>query len=235
MSSKGETMVDPQVAAPIALLPRPPRHRPGRQLADQLRLEAAVPDADFDAIYPEAVREVSSRFWTPVEVAMRAAQLLVTDRATRVLDIGAGVGKFCIVGALSTGASFTGVEHRGHLVDVARLAAAHVGARRAKFVQGRFHTLPWETFDAFYFFNPFVENVFPPSEHLDATVELSSDRCLADLTFAEELLSRAKVGARVATYHGFGGDMPKSYELLRTEPLGSDYLELWVKGSAPRH
>lgn len=203
--------------------------RPGRRVAELLRREVALADEDFDALYPEAVREVSSRYWTPVAVAMRAAQLLVTDRSTRVLDVGSGAGKFCLVGALATGASFTGVEHRAGLVEVAQAAAASLGARRARFVHGRFHTVPWETFDAFYFFNPFAENVFPASEHLDASVELSSDRCLADLTFAEELLARAKDGARIATYHGFGGQMPGSYELLRTEPLGSDYLELWVK------
>ena len=40
--------------------------------------------------------------WTPVHVARRAAQFLVTGPETRVLDVGSGPGKFCLVGALAT-------------------------------------------------------------------------------------------------------------------------------------
>src|SRR6185437_914320 len=63
---------------------------------------ATLTDSDFDAIYPAPVRRVSASFWTPVSVAVRAADLLVDDPSTRVLDIGSGVGKFCIVGAAFT-------------------------------------------------------------------------------------------------------------------------------------
>jgi len=85
--------------------------------------DATITDSDFDDVYPSPIRRVSASFWTPVSVAARAARLLVRDASTRVLDIGSGAGKFCIVGAAVTGASFTGIEHRGHLVEVARVAA----------------------------------------------------------------------------------------------------------------
>jgi SAM-dependent methyltransferase len=110
--------------------------------------------------YPERERAVSSRFWTPVDVAIRAAELLVVDHTTRVLDVGSGAGKFCVIGALVTGASFTGVEHRVRLVDVARECARKWRATGATFVHDRFHVLTWTDFDAFYFYNPFQEGVF---------------------------------------------------------------------------
>lgn len=200
------------------------------RLAEALKEGVPLSDSVFDLVYPPPVRAVSAVFWTPVSVALRAAELLVVDPTSRVLDVGSGAGKFCIVGALSTGASFTGLEHRPHLVELARSAAKRLGAR-ARFVHGRLANDSLEDIDALYFFNPFAENAFPPEDHLDHTVELSLDRALFDVELAERLLARAKVGTRVVTYHGFGGDMPPTYTLELTEKHRTDQLELWVKTS----
>lgn len=198
------------------------------RVAEALKEGVAISDGVFDLVYPRAIRMVSSIFWTPVSVALRAAELLVVDCGTRVLDVGSGVGKFCVVGALATGASFTGIEQRGHLVDTAREAAKRLGAR-ATFIHGRLTNDSLQDIDALYFFNPFAENAFPPEDHLDHTVELSLDRALFDVELAERLLAGAKVGTRVVTYHGFGGDMPPTYTLQLTEKIRTDRLELWVK------
>jgi len=200
------------------------------RLADALEEGIAISDGVFDLLYPRSARLVSSVFWTPVSVAMRAAELLVLDGATRVLDVGSGVGKFCVVGALATGASFTGIEQRSHLVTIARETARRVGAR-ATFIEGRLASDSLRDIDAIYFFNPFAENAFPPEDHLDHTVELSLDRALSDVELAERLLADAKVGMRVVTYHGFGGDMPPTYTLQLTEKHRTDQIEFWVKTS----
>src|SRR3954471_20676012 len=85
-------------------------------------------DDEFDTVYSERVRSHSERHWTPVEVATRAADLLVASAYTRVLDVGSGAGKFCIVGALATRhGRFYGVEQRADLVHAAREAARHYG------------------------------------------------------------------------------------------------------------
>ena len=68
----------------------------------------SVEDEKFDLIYPPQIRELSSLHWTPVAVAAEAAKLLVTAPGTRVLDIGCGPGKFCLVGASLTDGRFTG-------------------------------------------------------------------------------------------------------------------------------
>jgi SAM-dependent methyltransferase len=200
------------------------------RLADALEEGIAISDGVFDLLYPRSARLVSSVFWTPVSVAMRAAELLVLDGATRVLDVGSGVGKFCVVGALATGASFTGIEQRAHLVTIARETARRVGAR-ATFIEGRLASDSLRDIDAIYFFNPFAENAFPPEDHLDHTVELSLDRALSDVELAERLLAEAKVGMRVVTYHGFGGDMPPTYTLQLTEKHRTDQIDFWVKTS----
>lgn len=193
--------------------------------------ERRLVDSVFDDVYPTTVRAVSSSFWTPVAVATRAAELLVQSASTRVLDIGSGAGKFCIVGAAVTGARFTGIEHRQHLVQVARLAADRLGIDGACFVHGSFDTVDVASFDAVYLFNPFGENLWDTDDFLDDTVELSRERFMADIDHVERLLTEARVGTRVVTYHGFGGEMPFGYRLVLSEYRHSGDLELWVKTS----
>jgi SAM-dependent methyltransferase len=192
----------------------------------------AVADADFDAVYPRDIRTVSPQFWTPYAIARRAAELLVVDPSTHVLDVGSGVGKLCIVGAATTGARFTGIEHREALVQVAQKTAETYGVERARFIAAPIDAVPWTAFDAFYLFNPFAENSFEAGEHLDTTVELSRARYFRDIAFVEEMLARAPVGARVLTYHGFGGAMPNTFQPVLRERIGTDALELWLKTRA---
>src|SRR6516165_9063251 len=104
------------------------------KVAARLRAGEAVTDGEFDQVFVPDVEAISFRHWTPVWVARRAAELLVHAGATEILDVGAGPGKFCIVGALTTAARFAGVEQRGGLVEQARQAAGKLGAARVRFV-----------------------------------------------------------------------------------------------------
>ena len=62
----------------------------------------SIEDEKFDLIYPPKIRKLSSIFWTPVAVAAKAAKWLVTVQGMRVVDIGCGPGKFCLVAASLT-------------------------------------------------------------------------------------------------------------------------------------
>lgn len=200
-----------------------------RSLHAQLRGGRMVVDSIFDDVYPLAMRAVSSSFWTPVSVAVRAADLLVHGKADRILDVGSGVGKFCIVGGASTRATFVGVEQRSHFVRAAEEARQRVGVRSVQFIQGSFDDVDITDFDGVYFFNPFEENLWGADTQLDHSVELSEARFFADIEASKSMLERARIGTRVVTYHGFGGDMPPSYELVLSEPIRTDKLELWIK------
>jgi SAM-dependent methyltransferase len=204
------------------------RRTEGQPLSLRLR-EGPYGDTDFDEVLPVSARRLSSAFWSPVAVARRAAELLVQGASTRVLDVGSGVGKFCIVGAASTNATFVGIEHRRHLVDLAREAARRLEVHSAQFIHGTLEVVETSDFDAFYFFNPFEENLCGRDEHMDQTVPLSRGRYFADLKRAQRMLARARIGTRVVTYHGLGGVMPGGYILSHQEPLGSNYLKVWVK------
>ena len=205
-----------------------------RSINAQLRRGRSVVDSVFDDVYPLEMRAVSSSFWTPVSVAVRAADLLVHGKADRILDVGSGVGKFCIVGGASTAAAFVGVEHRSYFVSVAEEARRRVGVPSAEFIQGSFKDVDVKDFNGIYFFNPFEENLWCADTQLDHTVELSEARFHADIEAAKSMLERAHVGTRVVTYHGLGGDMPPSYELVLSEPIRTDKLDLWIKRDGQR-
>src|ERR1700730_11082711 len=96
----------------------------------------SIEDEKFDRIYPQEIRELSSLCWTPVAVAAEAAKMLVTASGLRVLDIGCGPGKFCLVGASLTDGRFTGVEQRSGLVAEARQAASNLGLADVEFIHG---------------------------------------------------------------------------------------------------
>jgi SAM-dependent methyltransferase len=189
-----------------------------------------VTDAAFDSIYPPSIRAISRRFWTPVEVARRAADLFRQAGARRVLDVGSGVGKFVLVAAgAAPGMRFVGVEQRGHLVEIARRAKDQLRVPNAFFVLGEATASSWRIFDGFYFFNPFAENLFDPGERLDDEVELTELRFFRDVVRTERALREAPLGTSVVTYHGMSGRMPACYELSQSVRAGSDWLRLWVK------
>ena len=190
-----------------------------------------VSEDAFDDVYPESVRRHSARFWTPVEVAEHAAAFLAPEPSVRVLDVGSGAGKFCIVGAATTGASFSGVEHRARLVAIAHRAARSLRVAGTAFTVGTIEDVDWSSYDAFYLFNPFGENFFREQACFDRSVVLSDERFGNDVAFVEQVLALCPVGTRVATFNGFGGRIPKSYELVAQHPYPGAVLRFWTRVS----
>lgn len=192
---------------------------------------AAVDDAQFDRLFPSSQRFRSWMHWTPVEVAVRAAALLAPGHE-RVLDIGAGVGKLCLIGAATTSASWVGIEQNADMVNAANAARVRLGLEtRVRFIRGDIAHLDWTSFDSFYLFNPFAEMLFVG----DGTPLERRERYVATIEFVQSRLARAATGTRVVTYHGFGGDMPRGFECVHYERAREDELRLWIKRSRRSH
>jgi len=191
---------------------------------------ALASDQRFDAQLPQKARLRADQYWTPVSVAARAAELFRRHRATTILDVGCGPGKFCLAAACAAPElQFEGVEQRVGLVHTARRLARQLNVKNVHFSLANALEISWDRFDGFYFFNPFVENVFSPPTQFDATVELSVLRFAWDLIQVEHLLAAARVGSAIVTYHGLGGPIPSCFELVHTEAAGTDQLRVWLK------
>jgi len=191
------------------------------QKLKELRERIAVgelADLQFDALLPASTRARSSYTWTPISVARRAALRLAEHGATRVLDVGCGPGKFCVVAGLTRPTlKFCGVEHRVGLSRTARALIAGLDVSNVEIVNGNVFETPWRPFDGFYFFNPF-----------------SGDSRVGgnELLRVADQLSAAQRNSVVVTYHGLGGPIPSSYDLVSEEQVGSGPLRVWRKTRA---
>jgi len=204
--------------------------RPARALGEALQRSIPVSDAELDQLFPEELRERSTLHWTPIAIALRVAELLAPAPGARVLDVGAGVGKVCLVGALVTSAIWWGVEQDSRLVGAANRAAWALGIDdRTRFVHGDGSRLAWDEFDALYFYNPFTTLMLAP--HASAFVRYATIQ--STLRRVEQRLAGTRPGTRVVTYHGFGGKLPVGFTRLAREPVGGDALELWVRDAPP--
>ncbi|TMQ14276.1 MAG: hypothetical protein E6J91_15725 [Deltaproteobacteria bacterium] len=183
------------------------------------RRATSTTDRAFDRLLPEALRRLSYMHWTPIEVAIRATTLLCPSSGMRILDVGSGVGKLCMVGAMSSEGLWYGVEQHETLVHTAcELAGALGVADRTRFLHG----------DDLY--NPFEVPLFDVDhgQHLlDFRLKVAG---------VQDRLAALPERARVVTLQGFGGVMPRSYELLYHERIAAAGLDLalWVQGAAAR-
>ena len=183
-------------------------------------------DTRFDRLYPSELRFRSWLHWTSVEVAQRVCALLAPCPGSKILDVGSGVGKVCLVGALTTESKWFGVEREPALVGAANGAATQLGVEsNAQFILGEMTAVNWSVFDGFYLFNPFAETLFMSGRDPDERRDLYR----ANIGFVARQLATTEVGTRVVTYHGFGGEMPDCFELAHREPALEDELCLWIR------
>jgi SAM-dependent methyltransferase len=201
-----------------------------RRVLAALASGKAVTDIAFDRVYPERIRKISSKFWTPVTVARRVGKLFAAHGARRVLDVGAGVGKLCIVAALDTELELVGIEHRKSLVEIAKDVIDTYSIPRVTMIHGTLDDVDLDAFDGFYLYNPFEEAALAPAEWADRTMTLSPDEARRDVARMESFFSAARKGTCVVTYHGFGGAMPEGFVHLAGETRGTAFLRLWVRG-----
>ena len=185
----------------------------------------SIEDEKFDGIYPPEISRLSSLFWTPIAVAAEAARLLVIDSGTRVLDVGCGAGKFCIVAAMLTNGRFTGIEQRSALVEAARAAASARGVHDIEFIHANITDVSFVDYDAFYIFNPFEEHLH--GHKIDKAVALSPQLFKRYTSYVADQLGRRPLGTRVVTYMGYADDIPACYDCEAT--LFGDDLKLWIK------
>ena len=161
-----------------------------------------------------------------LEAAAFLADREASDTPRKIIDVGSGAGKFCIVGALSTDAFFVGAEHRRELTDMARTLVREHKIERTRFVCKDALEMDWSEFTGAYVFNPFQENVEEAAK-LDDAVSCSPANYKKYVAQLEAKLAKAPTGFRLVTYYGFGGVIPSDYE--RVDTATDKNLEFFVR------
>jgi len=195
-----------------------------------LRAGSALDDAAFDRLYPDAVGRLSIVHWTPVAVARRAAALLAPIAGMRVLDVGAGAGKLCCLGAVVHAGTWHGIERDPSLVAVATAIARDLEVDHCtRFRAGDALSADWRGYDGVYLYNPFESQRFGGGFARSAGDAGFSEQVAA----AEARLAELPPGTRVVTFHGFGGEMPPGFALAELEEIEGGELALWIKRAGP--
>lgn len=205
-----------------------PNSSSGKELARKIRAGETVLDSEFDQLYDYRARLLSSVHWTPVKVAVRAAFLATLEGQTRVLDVGSGIGKFCTIGALTTPATFTGIEQREYLVDSANEVASRLDIKNIRYLHRNVVDVDWSEYDSIYLFNPFAENL-DRTIHIDDLCTFSIDLYDKYVKHTQLQLSKIRSGTVVVIYNRFGGDMPAGFECLQKDAIDFFSLEAWRK------
>ena len=130
-------------------------------------------DTVFDSFLPEKLRKISKIHWTPLAISKKAASFLAPVSGSKILDIGSGVGKFCITAAhFFPDSEFHGVEQREDLHTIALQAQQRSGANNVQFINGNFTQLNLDIYDSIYFYNSFAENLIDVGR-IDNSVDYS--------------------------------------------------------------
>jgi len=191
----------------------------------QLKL---MTDEEFDALYPIKLKAVSGTHWTPVDVAKKAMVFLGEGDGKKVLDLGSGSGKFCLIASANSGAKITGVEQRENLVRISNKLAAKYKLQNLDFIYDDLKNLDFSNYDSFYFFNAFEENI-NLKDKLDKENSINPAQYHFYIKLICEKFEELPIGTKIVTYCGDAAEIPGSYLLIRSSNKGK--LRFWEKKS----
>ncbi|MDA8972394.1 class I SAM-dependent methyltransferase [bacterium] len=186
----------------------------------------SMKDDDFDGIYPEEVRPMAFTHFTPIEIAIRAAKFLVQKSGTKVLDIGSGAGKFCMIGSVCTNGHFTGVEQRDNLHLLAEQIFKKYQLKNINFINSNINQIEFSNYEAFYFFNPFYENIIQ-FEKIDDAIDVKNDLYDEYSNYVKNQLDLMPLGTRLVTFFSAYDEVPISYQLISKDDRQK--ISMWEK------
>ena len=187
-----------------------------------------ISDDHFDNLYPKHIQRLSGKHWTPIEVAIEAAEFLAEQPGSRILDIGSGNGKFCLAAGYHKPCSnFYGVEQRKNLIQLADKARIDLAVKNVTFLHGNFTQLDLNSFDHFYFYNSFYENLVDEEFHIDENINYSLNLYEYYTDYLLNALNEKPAGTKLVTYHSYREIVPPGFYLVKS--LHSSFLRCWIK------
>ncbi|MEO5581532.1 MAG: class I SAM-dependent methyltransferase [Saprospiraceae bacterium] len=183
---------------------------------EYLKANQPIEDKEFNLIYPKAFREIAEFHFTPIPVAIKAATYLANSRSTRILDIGSGVGKFCMIGSVKTKGVFTGVEFRKGLWSISNNIAQKYKISNVEFICSNITEIDFKAYDAFYLFNSFYENI-DRSSPINYEIKMKQHLYQTYSTYVRNQLDKLPKGTRVVTYFSYMKEIPDSYKVIKLD------------------
>tara|TARA_B110000285_G_scaffold231819_1_gene301392 strand:+ start:1963 stop:2556 length:594 start_codon:yes stop_codon:yes gene_type:complete len=183
-------------------------------------------DVGFNGIYLNKYRDDENLHWTPITVIKKAILWLNCSSESNVLDIGSGVGKFCIIGSLISKGKFTGVEKREDLIKESNRIKKHLNLKDISFNHRNITEINFQDYSAFYFYNPFCDHQIGFNQ-IDNKLNLSKKKSELYENYVRQQLDLMPKGTRIVTYYSEYFELPTSYFAKDIAFKGT--LVLWEK------
>jgi SAM-dependent methyltransferase len=184
-------------------------------------------DREFNTLYPLSIQALAKNHWTPLPLAMKAAHFLAGEDNVKILDIGSGVGKFCLAAAWHTPSAFYyGVEQRESLIQYAETAKRNLDIDNVSFIHGNFSQLDLKKYDHFYFYNAFYENL-DGTDKIDDSIDYSGELYNYYNRYLFRQLQQKQKGTRLCTLCSLESEVPPDFQVIHSEM--DDLLKFWVK------
>jgi SAM-dependent methyltransferase len=184
-------------------------------------------DTEFNTLYPLSIQALARYHWTPLSIAQKAATFLAGEGNVSILDIGSGVGKFCLAAAFQTpNALYYGVEQRKSLIDIAEGARKSLQLENVIFMHGNFTQLDFRKYDHFYFYNAFYENL-DGTDKIDDSIDYSGELYNYYNRYLFKVLQKKPEGTRICTLCSLENEIPPDYQVVKSEMNG--LLKFWIK------
>ncbi|MFM9910422.1 MAG: class I SAM-dependent methyltransferase [Chitinophagaceae bacterium] len=174
-------------------------------------------DELFNKLYPPSVRLLANNHWTPLAVAREVALFLGVEKGSKILDIGSGVGKFCLPAAvLKPECFFYGIEQRKDLIQHAETAKSILNVSNVIFTHGNFTNLKFKDYNHFYFYNSFYENL-PGTQKIDQQLTYTPELYKYYYSMLYRQLAPLPSGTRLAIYHSQEDEMPPGFYVVKSD------------------
>lgn len=183
-------------------------------------------DNAFENALKKSVQGHSYIHWTPVEVIKTAADWLGTKSSNKILDIGSGVGKFCLISAMNSRAHFTGVETRDDLVRQAIELKNELKLDNVDFIHSDIMNIDFSEYTSFYFYNPFCEHM-ALSGGIDERIQFDEETFYKYQDYVAEQLNQTPKGTKLVKYCSSDFDISTNFDLK--DMYFEGLLQLWVK------
>jgi len=193
----------------------------------------SISDQDFDRLYPQEIQNLSQIHWSSIEAIKTAIDFFsATLRpGAKILDVGSGVGKFCIFGSLISEFNFIGVEKRKKLFNISNKISSKLKNNNVSFMCRDVINLDWNTFDGLYMYNPFYESKVPLNAEfrIDNEIDYSEEKYHFYTEKIYKKLQILKQGSIVVAFNGYGGIFPKGYIEKFYKKIDGVGMSLWQK------
>lgn len=185
-------------------------------------------DELYDSQLSPRIKKLSPIHWSPLEVIKSAAAFLSDKPGSKIIDIGSGIGKFCIAAAQQyPDCDFYGIEQRRDLHEIALLSRKNSPCElNIHFMHGNFTELDFRGYDGLYFFNSFAENLYRFGR-IDNSIQYSAGLYNYYTNYFYKILDNKTSGTRLVTYHGSDSELPKSYQLIQAS--FNNHLKMYIK------